>query len=309
MYEIIKNTSKVDFIKLFKINGPLSIFLAVLALIRVLNGGLDLGVDFKGGAGIQVKFQQQIDLAVLRGALDAKGFFGASVQSIGVAEDHEYLIKVPAKESNLNEVTQSISGLLTQNFQSQGAEIRKTDIVGPKAGSELRTSAFLAMIYSMLAILIYLALRFEFKYAPGAVIALLHDVCLVVGVLSFTPYEFDLQTVAALLAIIGYSVNDTVVIYDRIRENEEKYAGVAFADHINRATNETLSRTILTSAATLMVCIIMYLFGGDSIHGFFFCMSLGIIFGTYSTIYIASPVTLILHNLQRKKSGLKVKEA
>lgn len=309
MFEIIKSNTNFDFVKLFRICGPISALLVIFSIIRALNGGLDYGVDFKGGAEVQVKFQKQVDLVKLRTGLDQKGFTGASVQSIGDVSENEFLIKVRAEESNLNQVTNSISELLTTGFQSDGAEIRKTDIVGPKAGEELRTSAFLAMVYAMLAIMIYLALRFDFKYAPGAVVALIHDVTLTIGVLSFTSYEFNLQTIAALLAIIGYSVNDTVVIFDRIRENEEKFAGVNFSEHINRATNETLSRTILTSAATMVVSLIMYFFGGESIEGFFFCICVGLVFGSYSTVFIASPVTLILDNFRRKQAGLKAKQA
>lgn len=184
MFEIIKNNTSFDFVKLFRICGPVSGLLVLLSIVRAFNGGLDYGVDFKGGAEVQVKFQKQVDLAKLRNGLDQKGFTGASVQSIGDAGENEFLIKVRAEESNLNQVTSSISELLTKDFQADGAEIRKTDIVGPKAGEELRTSAFLAMVYAMLAIMIYLALRFDFKYAPGAVVALAHDVCMTVGVLS-----------------------------------------------------------------------------------------------------------------------------
>ena len=189
---------------------------------------------------------------------------------------------------------------VAKDFADKGVEVRKTDIVGPKAGAQLRISGFQAMAWALLAIMIYIALRFDFKYSPGAIVALFHDVVIVVGCFALTGREFTLQTVAALLAVIGYSVNDTVVVYDRVREHEVKFSGRSLKEHINNAINETLSRTILTSGTTLFVALSMFFFGGQSIHDFFFAITLGVLVGTYSSIFVAAPVILFFDKFQQK---------
>jgi preprotein translocase subunit SecF len=183
------------------------------------------------------------------------------------------------------------------------------DIVGPKAGRELRLSGVKAMFWAILAIMIYIAIRFDFRYAPGAMVSLFHDVIVVAGFIAWTGHEFSLQTVAALLAIIGYSINDTVIVYDRIREHEDKDKTKTLRQHINDAVNDTLSRTIITSLATLFVTISLFLFGGVAIKDFFFAMSLGIIFGTYSSVYIAAITTLFTDNQMKKMNENKTRNA
>ncbi|MBT3982255.1 MAG: protein translocase subunit SecF [Bacteriovoracaceae bacterium] len=298
MFEIIKSGTKIKFTGMFRFTAPISILLVLVSLYLAFGKGLEYGVDFRGGAEIQVKFSNAIETKSLRSALTSAGYGGALVQTFGVEGDNEYLIKVKADEKNLNGVTDKISSLLVSTFSGDGVEIRKTDIVGPKAGAELRNSGFLAMFYALLAIMIYIAIRFDFKYSPGAIFALFHDVSIILGILSLSSYEFSLQTVAALLAVIGYSVNDTVVVYDRVREHEEKYAGRSLKEHIDNAINETLSRTILTSFTTLFVSLAMFFFGGVSIEGFFFTISLGVIIGTYSSIFVAAPITLLTDKLR-----------
>lgn len=290
-----------DFVKLFKIFGTLS-FLAVLASVLLMyTKGFNLGVDFRGGAELQIKFKTPIVVDQLRQDLDATGFQISSVQSIGAVTENEYLVKVLADAQNLSRVTDEFSALFATKYADKGAEIRKTDIVGPKAGEELRNSGIKAMIWALLSIMIYVSLRFEFKFAPGAIIALIHDVIVTCGALIITGREFNLQSVAALLAIIGYSVNDTVIIYDRIRENEEKYPNISTAENINKSVNETLSRSLLTSAATLTVSFGMYIFGVGVIHDFFFAICVGIVAGCYSTTFVATPMTLLFEKLMRKK--------
>lgn len=294
MLELIKHGTKINFTSAFHTTAIISFILSVGSLLLIIFKGFNYGVDFRGGAEIQVKFNQSVDLELLRDSLNKEGFHGAAVQSIGESKENEYLIKVLADEKNLNPVTQKISASLEKNFHSKGVEIRKTDIVGPKAGTELRTSAAKAMVYSIIAILIYIGLRFNFKYAPGAVIALIHDASIVMGVWVIFDIEFTLQTVAAILTIIGYSVNDTVVIYDRVREHEDKNPGKPLLSVLNIAVNETLSRTILTAGATLLSALAMYIWGGKSIKDFFLAMSIGIVVGTYSSIFIAASCTLVL---------------
>lgn len=299
MLEIIKNDFKIDFVKYFIPCIMVSAIVVGASLIGTLTR-MNYGVDFRGGAEIQLKFAEKISLDELRSHLSKKGFEGVGAQTMGSEGDNEYLIKVQADEKSLNQVTQKIDVDLKQEFLSKGIEVRKIDIVGPKAGLSLRISGFLAMAWSILAIMVYIALRFDIKFAPGAIVALVHDTSIVLGVYVVTQTAFTLQTVAAILAVIGYSVNDTVIIYDRIRENEGKYGHLPLGEQINLATNETLSRTIITAGATLLTALGLLFFGGEAIRDFSLAMTVGIVAGTYSTIYIASPITLFFDTLDKR---------
>lgn len=290
-----------DFVALFKVFGTLSLLAVAGSIVLMFTKGFNFGVDFRGGAELQIKFKQAIDVEQLRKDLDSTGFQISSVQSIGASTENEYLVKVLADEKNLSRVTDEFAAMFNGKYADKSAEIRKTDIVGPKAGEELRNSGVQAMIWALLSIMIYVSLRFEFKFAPGAIIALIHDVIVTCGAIIITNREFNLQSVAALLAIIGYSVNDTVIIYDRIRENEELNPNISTADNINKSVNETLSRSLLTSAATLTVSFGMYIFGVGVIHDFFFAICVGIVAGAYSTTFVATPMTLLLEKLMKKK--------
>lgn len=291
----------INFTSKFATASILSLALMVASLILIFTKGINFGVDFRGGAEVQIKFESGISVEQFRSDLSSTGFQISSVQSIGDLAENEYLIKVQATESNLNSITDGINTLLSNKYSDKGAEIRKTDIVGPKAGAELRESGFKAMIWAMLAIMIYVALRFEFKFAPGAVFALFHDVLITIGAFVLTGREFTLQTVAALLAIIGYSVNDTVIIFDRVRENMNEKPEKNLKENINAAINETLNRTIYTSATTLAVSFSMYILGGGVIHDFFFAICVGIIVGTYSSTFVATPITLAFDKYFPKK--------
>lgn len=288
----------IPFVKLFPMTALMSVILVFGSLILFFSKGLNYGVDFRGGAELQIKFEKNVSLEDVRKSLDSSGFTNSQVQSIGEETDYEYLVKVASNE-DLNIVTEKISTMFRETFKESGLDIRKTDIVGPKAGEQLRNSAFQALIWSFLLIMVYIGLRFDFEFAPGAVVALIHDVIIVVGIFSLTGKEFSLQIVGALLAIVGYSVNDTVVVYDRVRENIEKKGSAKLAEIIDLSINETLTRTILTSLTTLFVAIVMYALGGGVIHDFFFAMSLGIIIGTYSSIFIATPMILLLEKFKK----------
>jgi len=216
MFEIIPDGTNFDFVSLFKYTSVVSIILVIISVFGILNN-MNYGVDFRGGAEIQVKFKSEVPLDQLRANLSEAGFPTASVQNLGETTDYEFLIKLSGDETNLNQISEQVSSSLNTKFASSGVEIRKVDIVGPKAGAALRISGFQAMLWALIAIMVYIGLRFDFKYSPGAIISLIHDVVLVLGIFAFTHYEFTLQTVAAMLAIIGYSVNDTVVVYDRVR--------------------------------------------------------------------------------------------
>lgn len=290
-----------DFASKFPLFVPLSALAVIASVVLIMTKGLNYGVDFRGGAEVQVKFQQEVELVALRKSLKQEKFVGAVVQRIGERAENEFLIKVQADEQNLNQVTQKISNFFESTFKDQGAEIRKTDIVGPKAGKVLRNSGIQAMLWAFLAIMIYVGLRFDFKYAPGAIVALFHDVIIIVGIFVLTQKEFTLQIIAALLAVIGYSVNDTVVIYDRVREHEESFAG-SLKKHLNKALSETLSRTLLTSLTTLFVSLTMFFFGGLVIKDFFFAITIGVFLGTYSSLFVAAPVTLFLDKFKKEDS-------
>lgn len=300
MIEIVKNTN-IKFTKYMTTAAIVSAIMVIGSIVLAVTR-MQYGVDFRGGAEIQVKFKEAVSLEAVRTDMEKNGFKGVVVQTIGEASDNEVLIKAQGDESNLNQITEQVNQTITKDFSAQGAEVVKVDVVGPKAGKQLRLSGFQAMLWAMIAIMIYVALRFDFKYAPGAIVALFHDVCIVLGVYAITGTEFTLQTVAALLAVIGYSVNDTVIIYDRVRENEQKNPGLPLANHIDSACNETLARTILTSGTTLAVSIVMFYIGGPAIHDFFLAITIGIVVGTYSSTFIAAPVTLIFNHFRGQKT-------
>lgn len=298
-FEIIKNP-KIKFTGMFTATSIISMIL-VAGGIFLASTRMQYGVDFRGGAELQIKFSETMELQSVRDALTKSGYGNAVVQSIGEATDYEYLIKVSGDESNLNQVTDEVSAALAGAFPSN-MEIRKVDIVGPKAGAQLRLSGFQAMFWALLAIMIYVGLRFEFKYAPGAIVATFHDVAIVLGVYAVTGTEFTLQTVAAILAVIGYSVNDTVVIYDRVREFENMDART-LPQIINEALNDTLSRTLLTSATTLFVSLTMFYTGGPAVHDFFLAMTVGVVVGSYSSLFVAAPVALFFDRFTRSSSA------
>lgn len=301
MMEIIKSDTKIKFSNHYMVTSLISLLLVGISLFGLFTK-MNYGVDFRGGAEIQIKFEKSINLVRLRKTLKEEGF-RVQVQQIGELGNNEFLLKVAANEDNLNEVTDKVSGALNEDFKAEGIEIRKVDIVGPKAGAQLRLSGFQAMLWALIAIMVYIGLRFDFKYSPGAIFALFHDVSIILGVFAFTGTEFTLQTVAALLAVIGYSVNDTVIVYDRVREHEQKFSHLTLKEQIDNAINETLSRTILTSGTTLFISLTMYFFGGLAIRDFFLAISLGVLIGTYSSIYVAAPVTLLFQKFTGQSSN------
>ena len=304
MIELIKNQTKFNFTKYFTITSFVSAAVVISSLLLLFTK-MKYGVDFSGGAEIQIKFEQNVSVSEVRKTVEAAGYANSTVQRIGEDQDNEILVKVQAAKEDLSKIEANLEKTLSNKFKAQ---IRKVDIVGPKAGAELRLSGFKAMGYALLAIMIYIGLRFDFKYAPGAIVALFHDVSIILGIFALTGTEFTLQTVAALLAVIGYSVNDTVIVYDRVRENEEKYPGDGLAANINRAINDTLSRTILTSGTTLFVSLAMFIYGGPAIHSFFFAITLGVLIGTYSSIFIAAPVTLFAQRFIDEEETLGQRE-
>jgi preprotein translocase subunit SecF len=292
----------IDYVGKFKIAGLLSLALIVATVVMFFTKGLNYGVDFRGGVEIQVKFKNAVSLGDLRTVLTEKNVAMSQLQSIGDDGQNEFLLKLETDKGDLNAISTLVGSVLTEKFGQGSFEILKNDIVGPKAGAQLRISAFKALAWAILAIMIYLALRFEYKFAPGAIAALIHDVVIILGAFILTQKEFSLQIVAALLAIIGYSVNDTVVIYDRVREIEQANPNMGSFEIMNRALNETMSRTIITSLTVLGVSLVMLFMGGPVIHDFFFAMTIGVILGVYSTIFIAVPMTVFTERFSKKNA-------
>ena len=295
-------TRNVNYVGMFKVAGLLSLVLVIGSIAMFFTKGLNYGVDFRGGIEIQVKFNEKVSLGDLRTLMTENKVSLSQLQSIGDESQNEFLMKLDSDKGDLNAISAQVGTVLTEKYGEGKYEILKNDIVGPKAGAELRTSAFKALFWAILAIMIYLALRFDYKFAPGAIAALIHDVTIIIGCFVLTQKEFSLQIVAALLAIIGYSVNDTVVIYDRVREIESLHPELSTIETINRALNETMSRTIITSATVFGVAIVMLFMGGPVIHDFFFAMTIGIILGVYSTIFIAIPMTAFYEKFTTKKA-------
>lgn len=303
------NKKYIDYVGKFKIFGTLSLLLCAAILVGLFTKGLNYGVDFRGGVELQVDFKDKVSLGDLRAYFDEKSIPVSQLQSIGADDQNEFLIKLQSEKGDLNAISTSVQTVLSEKYGQGSFEVLKADIVGPKAGAQLRVSAFKALFWAIMAIMIYLALRFDYKFAPGAIAALIHDVLIILGAFILTQKEFSLQIVAALLAIIGYSVNDTVVIYDRVREIENLNTGDTTFNVINRALNETMSRTIITSLTVLGVSVIMLFFGGSVIQDFFFAMTIGVITGVYSTIYIAVPMTVFFERYLNKQAAAKATSA
>ena len=292
----------IDYVGKFKVAGFLSLALVVGTIVMFFTKGLNYGVDFRGGVEIQVKFKQALTLGDLRTVLSDNKVAMSQLQSIGDESQNEFLLKLESDKGDLNAISAQVSSVFTNKYGADTFEILKNDIVGPKAGAQLRISAFKALAWAILAIMVYLALRFDYKFAPGAIAALIHDVVIILGCFILTQKEFSLQIVAALLAIIGYSVNDTVVIYDRVREIESSNPGIGSLEIMNRALNETMSRTIITSMTVLFVSLVMLFMGGPVIHDFFFAMTVGTVLGVYSTIFVAIPLTVFTERFNKKNA-------
>ena len=285
----------VDFVgkrRLFMTISVIAILIGMAALI--FRGGLNYGIDFAGGTMVQVRFAKDLNSDQIRTALAEINMGDASIQQFEGEETHEFLIRVEKSQSNLVGLSDEIKVVLDKAFGAENVDIRRVEMVGPKVGKDLRRQGMLAIIYAMIGILIYVTFRFELRFAVGAIVALVHDVTITVGVFALLDKEFSLPIVAALLAIVGYSLNDTIVVYDRIRENMKGAGKSVFLEMINSSINQTLSRTILTSLTTMLVLISLFFLGGGVIHDFAFAMIIGVFVGTYSSIFIASPVVILM---------------
>jgi len=252
----------------------------------VFSGGLKYGIDFAGGTLVQLQFKNPPDIEVIRDGLKTIGLGESTIQEFGSKKD--ILIRVERSEEKLEAVGAMVKRSLSQNFNSDDITVERVEMVGPKVGRDLREKALLSILYAIIGIVIYISWRFEFQYAIAAIIALIHDVLVTMGAFSILDKEFTLVIVAAFLTIIGYSLNDTIVVFDRIRENLRRKGKLSLSEIINSSINQTLSRTLLTSGTTLLVVLALFFFGGEIIHDFSFALLVGVFVGTYSSIFIAS---------------------
>jgi preprotein translocase subunit SecF len=309
------DSGKYDFINKAKYVIPAWGLIMVLGLFAIALKGLDYGIDFKGGSEIQVQMQKAVPTDEMRNMVAQLGYDKASVQQFG--DNNEYLIRTEAivgktdKETNelLNSMIAKITEGLRSTFKDNASEIRRVDTVGPQVGDELKRNSILATFYALFMILIYIGFRFDFKYAPGAVICLLHDVIIMVAIYSVFGKEVNVQTLAAILTLIGYSLNDTIVNFDRIRENEKLYRGENFSEIVNRAVNDSLSRTIITSVTTELAVIALYFLTDGVIQQIAFTLGIGIVLGTFSSIYIAAPLVIWMDRIEQKRAQTRLATA
>lgn len=294
--QLIKPDINLDFVGRRKAAIIFSLALILIGLISlVIKGGPEYGIDFAGGTLIQIKFEEPTKAADIKAALKDLDLKGLTVQQFG-DEASEFLVRVQESSEELEGLSVNISNALEKSYGAGKVEVRRTEMVGPQVGKDLRRKGLLAVLYAMIGILIYVTWRFEFRFAVGAVLALVHDVLITLGAFSVFGKEIDLPIIAAFLAIIGYSLNDTIIVYDRIRENMGRHGREGFPAVVNRSINETLSRTILTSGTTLLVIAALFIFGGGVIHNFAFALLVGVLVGTYSSIFVASPLLIFWEN-------------
>ena len=285
--KIINSDTHFDFMGKIKMTMTISGLVILIGLGSVaLSGGLKYGIDFAGGTLIQLQFKTPPDIEVIRDGLKTISLGESTIQEFGSKRD--ILIRIQRSEEKLEAVGSKVRNSLGGKFNKEDITIERVEMVGPKVGRDLREKALLSILYAIIGIVIYISWRFELQYAVAAIIALVHDVLVTLGAFSILDKEFTLVIIAAFLAIIGYSLNDTIVVFDRIRENIRRRGKNTLVQTINASINQTLSRTLLTSGTTLMVVMALFFFGGEIIHDFSFALLVGILVGTYSSIFIAS---------------------
>ena len=294
---------KYDFVKLAPLMGGISLLLTIVSIFLIFFKGMNYGIDFAGGTEMQVRFDQAIEASALREAVEKTGIENPAVQGFGGG--NEFLIrletpKAPTEKETNEKITAEVAKIketLKSQFGLKDEGVLRVDTVGPAVGSELKRNGFLAAFYCFLVILIYVSLRFDYTFAPGAVICLVHDAVLTLGLFSLLNREFNVQIMAAILTLIGYSLNDTIVTFDRIRETLPKNRDMTLKFIINKAINDMLGRTILTAATTMVAVVALYFFGGGVISEIAFTLIVGIIVGVYSSIYVAAPLILVMEKI------------
>jgi len=289
--EFLSRTTHIDFMSKRRMAIGLSVALIVLSIISMLVRGINFGIEFTGGVVVEAGFPATVDLTAVRSGLAETGYPKAVVQNFGSSRD--VVIQLEASDEKPGaDVRDQVMDVLRS--VDPGVNLRRVEFVGPQVGEELAEAGGLATLFALLMILAYVAFRFQWKFAVGAVAALIHDVIITLGFFSFTHLPFDLSVLAAILAVIGYSLNDTIVVFDRIRENLLKIRKQATGEIMNLSINQMLARTLMTSGTTMLVLVALFIFGGEAISGFSIALLVGVGVGTYSSIYIASPVALAL---------------
>jgi preprotein translocase SecF subunit len=299
---IFKNTPKYDFMGKRWIGFAISIALTLGSLGLVFTKGLNLGIDFTGGVLMEVRTEQEADLSVIREALGGQDFGEISLQDMG--DPHNFIIRIQTKDNqDQATVVAEVKTVLASAIDT-AIDYRKIDYVGPTVGKELVRDGTLAVLLSFGVIMLYVWFRFEWQYGFGAIIALIHDGIMILGFFAVSRFEFGLTALAAILTVVGYSINDSVVIYDRIRENMRRFKKMPVSDLLNLSINETLARTFLTASTVLLTSLALALFGGEVIKGFSWAMVMGVAVGTYSSVYIAAP-TLIYLNIRPDNTAIE----
>lgn len=291
--QLLKNVPKIEFMRMKKTALGISAFLLLVCLVVVGVRGLNLGIDFTGGTLVEVGFQQSADPEAIRNALNQAGYDDVVVQHFGTSKD--ILVRLPPQAEGVSNAQLSTKLLeVLQTTSSDHVDLRRVEFVGPQIGDELVEKGGMAMLVALGGILIFVWIRFEKRFAVGSIAALIHDVIITIGIFSIFQLEFDLTVLAAILAVIGYSLNDTIVVFDRVRENFRKMRKGTPEEVVNKSVNQTLARTLITSITTLIVLLALFVFGGELIHGFATALIIGVVVGTYSSIYIASASVLLL---------------
>ncbi|WP_457625621.1 protein translocase subunit SecF [Persephonella sp.] len=307
MRNFLETPPDIDFLRIKKQGYIVSTVLVIASLIVIFTKGFNLGLDFTGGTSIQIRFVDRVDIAQLRAALRTVRLEDSLIQAVGT-EGVEYEIRVSLKKGKSSEIVRKVKKALKEKFGDR-FEIRKIDYIGAVVGEELRKASVYSIVAVLIAILLYVGYRFEPVFAIGAVIPLFHDAIITLGIFSLIGEEVNLAVIAAILTVLGYSLNDTIIIFDRIRENIKLRGKKNLLQLVNQSINENLSRTIITSGTTLFSVLALYLFGGESLKGFSLALLIGIIFGTYSSIYVASPLVVDLEKYIRGKRSAGEKTA
>jgi preprotein translocase subunit SecF len=287
--ELVKPGININFVGAMKWCVIFSVVLTILCVISFIWKGFTYGIDFAGGTLVQIKFKQETSADGIRKVMTGIGISDAIIQPFGV---NEVVVRTAESTSDVKGLAGRIEEAMNAAYGKGNLQVQRVEVVGPKVGKDLTKKAILAVVFSWIGMLIYIAFRFELRFAVGGIIGVIHDVIVVLGIFSLTGKEFTLTIVAALLTIIGYSIHDTIVVFDRVRENIPKNVKKDLPTVINESINQTLSRTILTSFTVVLVVAVLYAFGGAVINDFAFALLVGVIFGTYSSVFIASPVVL-----------------
>ncbi len=299
---------KFDFVGKVGIFGGISLAIVLASLIYLVVHGVTYGIDFAGGTEMQVRFSQPVTIDQVRSIAEKQGLLNVGVQGFG--GESEYIVRFQTKHGNndketndiQNESVKKLRDAITTELGSAQPEIRRVDSVGPQVGAELKRNGFLAVFYCLLVILIYVALRFDYSYAPGAVVCLAHDAIITLAIFVLTGREVNVPILAAILTLIGYSLNDTIVVFDRIRETEHLYHDRGIRFIINKAINDMFERTLITSGTTFTSALALFIFAGGTVSDIAFAMCIGIFFGTYSSIYVAAPLILMMEKFKKVRA-------